>query len=245
MCLFLSFCKGEAYRWRNKSDYWVLWRNDRNGQCINRKIRRLLTASTSGQSCKNICLESSQISADCCTNSQWHPPLAPKRKKASPRHANVKSIQSLRQTLLQDAQRLREQAQCSWRHWGHCRNTEVRGLQTLPSLLCLRGVLCYFHFTNNLRTAVQDAGSGGASLQNRETDTSLNLAGDQVYICDGALTRREKGGKLLGCSESLKWRHCIKYCLSSYFRIVKGLNKLDFGKTVSDTSEKHFCTLQF
>ncbi|CAB1419053.1 unnamed protein product [Pleuronectes platessa] len=51
------------------------------------------------------------------------------------------------------------------------------------------GILCYFHFTNNLRTGVQDAGSGGAveraRFPNRETDTSPSLEGDQVYISEG------------------------------------------------------------
>ncbi len=86
----------------------------------------------------------------------------------------------------------------------------MRGLQTFPSLLHPRGVLHYFHFTNNLRTIAQDAGSGGAmeraSFQNRETDISLSLARDQVYIWASDPWQEEKGEKLLARWDHWKWR---------------------------------------
>lgn len=79
------------------------------------------------------------------------------------------------------------------------------GVQTSRSLLCPRGALCYFHFTNNLRTAMQDAGSGGASLQNREKDTSL--AWGQVYIWVSDPWQEGRGEKLLAHSDNFKWRY--------------------------------------
>ena len=113
-------------------------------------------------------------------------------------------------------------------HWGLCRNTEVRGIQTFPSLLRPRGVLHYFHFTNNLRTVVQDAGSGGAteraSFQNRETDISLSLARDQVYISVSDPWQEEKGEKLSARWDHWKWRCHVKWWLSCCCAIVVNLH---------------------
>lgn len=174
--------------------------NERNVQELRRPRPFVLATGTPGQSWKNIVLQSSQTSADCWTNSMWHLLLMQKAKKAHPQHTNLRPL-SFSDKHIWKVHRTGEQAHCSLSHWGLRRNTEVRGLQTFPSLLRPRGVLRYFHFTNNLRTIVQDAGSGGAteraSLQNRETHISRSLAKDQVYIWASDPWQEAKSEKLL------------------------------------------------
>lgn len=160
------------------------------------KLRRqhpfVLATGTPGQSWKNIVLQSSQTSADCWTNSMWHLLLMQKSKKAHHQHTNMKTSLFLKHMH----KKSKDQESKPTVHWGLCRNTEVRGAQTFPSLLHPTGVLHYFHFTNNLRTVAQDAGSGGAmeraSFQNRETDICLSLERDRL-ISEQWPLREERG----------------------------------------------------
>lgn len=167
-----------------------------------RKLRQqhpiFLATDTLRQSWKNIVFQSSQASADCWTNSLWHLILMQKNKNAHAQYSNVKT--TLSQTNTHKVQRAGEQAHHSLSHQGPCRNTEVRWLQTFPSPLHPRGVLRYFHFTNNLRTVAQDLGSGGATdrarFQNREADISLSLARDQRFTSLWVTPDQRRGEKL-------------------------------------------------
>ena len=81
-----------------------------------------------------------------------------KRERKKPTfYTQTHGFQALSPSLsLRQSDGLKEEAQCSVSHWGPRRSTEVKRVQTFPSLLPPRGAPLSFHFTNNLRTTVQD-----------------------------------------------------------------------------------------
>lgn len=179
----------------------------RNGQKLSlQNLSALPLLALQGNLEKIFFLQSSQISAKCWSNSVWHLLLTQKSTEAHPFKMHCwRPLLPLRQNSYKSKEKESQPTvhcvageSAGTERWG--------GLQTLYAQFCPKGVLCYFHFTNNLRTALQDAGSGGGRLQNTEKDRSLRLAWDQVYISVTEPWQEERGGKLLANLDYLKRR---------------------------------------
>lgn len=135
-----------------------------------------------------------------------------------------------------------EQAHCLLSHWRLCRNTEVRGLQTFPSLLHPRGVLRYFHFTNNLRTIAQDTGkrrSHGEGQLTKQKNRYKPEPGKRpgLYLSEWPLTRG-KVRKALSRLGSLKMEmscwwlsSCCPIMVNLYNRVHKLLFRGQYLKS--------------